>query len=144
MGKLFDEQHIEIGVKASDWKDAIRKSGEILLGIGSIDETYIDLMIESVEEKGPYIVIAPKFALAHAAPGPYIRKDDISIITLDKPVDFHSDNGEVEVVLCLASKDGNSHIDYLQKVANVLSDESVIDRIANAKNKQEIIDLFTV
>ncbi|MFG6128711.1 PTS sugar transporter subunit IIA, partial [Staphylococcus aureus] len=33
-----------------------------------IEQCYVEAMIESVNELGPYIVIAPEIAIAHARP----------------------------------------------------------------------------
>ena len=39
---------IEVGVKAENWEDAIRKSAEHLLETDKIEERYIDEMIQAV------------------------------------------------------------------------------------------------
>ena len=72
-------QNIQIGLEAKDWKEAIRIASEPLIKCDSIEEPYVENMINSVETLGPYIVIMPQFALAHAAPCEYVKKSDISI-----------------------------------------------------------------
>ena len=47
--------NIRIGLKANNWKDAIRQASEPLVGSGAILGGYIDSMINSVKELGPYI-----------------------------------------------------------------------------------------
>ena len=39
-------------------------------------------MIRMIEEHGPYVVIAPGLALAHARPGPEVLADGLSVVTL--------------------------------------------------------------
>ena len=68
MVSMLEESHVQIHVHADDWEDAIRKAGNVLVTAGSIDTSYIEHMIQSVKTLGPYIVIMPGFALAHAAP----------------------------------------------------------------------------
>ena len=41
-----------------------------------------------VDEHGPYIVIAPGLALAHARPGPEVLADGLAVVTLAEPVPF--------------------------------------------------------
>ena len=66
-------QNIQIGLEAKDWKEAIRIASVPLVKCGSIEEPYVENMISSVETLGPYIVIMPQFALAHAAPCEYVK-----------------------------------------------------------------------
>ena len=48
---------IEVGVKAENWEDAIRKSAEHLLETDKIEERYIDEMIQAVHRDPPDIVL---------------------------------------------------------------------------------------
>ena len=53
-------------------------------------------MINAVEELGPYIVIIPHIAIAHARPSDNVLKNGISLITLKEPVEFgNKDNDPV-------------------------------------------------
>lgn len=54
--------------KVKDWKEAVRLSGELLLRDGCIEPRYIDGMIKTCEELGPYIAICPGVAIPHARP----------------------------------------------------------------------------
>jgi hypothetical protein len=40
-------------------------------------------MIRMIEEHGPYVVIAPGLALAHARPGPDVLADGLAVVTLE-------------------------------------------------------------
>ena len=104
-------------VEVFDWKDAIRKAGQILIDTGDIKEAYIEDMIESVNTLGPYMVIAKGFALAHAAPCEAVLHNAVSLINLKNGVDFGSRNDPVNVVMCLACTDRQSHMDKIQKIA---------------------------
>lgn len=46
----------------------MRIGGELLEKSGAIEPRYIDAMINTVKEIGPYIVIAPGIAMPHARP----------------------------------------------------------------------------
>ncbi|OUN24634.1 PTS sugar transporter subunit IIA [Pseudoflavonifractor sp. An85] len=134
--------HILIGQTASTWEEAIRTAATPLVDSHSITPEYVRQMIQSVETYGPYIVLMPGFALAHASPGSDVLHSDISIATFQPPVDFHSENGPVSVVMCLACTDRTSHIDRLQSIASTLMDADSIRRIAACKNKEELYSLF--
>ena len=131
MENILNESHIRIREEARDWEGAIRRAGEVLVQAGSIKPGYIDKMIRSVKELGPYIVIMPGFALAHAAPCEDVIKSDIALITLKNPVCFESPNDPVSVVLCLGCTDSSSHLDMLSAIAELLMEEEGLQDTPN-------------
>lgn len=94
-------------------------------------------MIQSVRELGPYIVIMPGFALAHAAPCEEVLKSDVALITLESPVEFGSPNDPVSVVLCLGCTDSTSHLDTLSGIAETLLAEEKWSRSAGRKARRK-------
>ena len=138
MEELVKKDHIRVGLEAPDWKEAIQLAGDPLIESGDIEKQYIDDMIRSVEELGPYIVLTRGFALAHSAPCPSVIHTGISLITLKDPVEFGSNNDPVNVVMCLACVDKTSHIETLQKIARVLMQKGSIERLAESKTVEEL------
>lgn len=129
------------GVRAERWEDAIRQAGRLLVKAGDIREDYIDRMIQTVYEYGPYIVLAPGFALAHAAPCAGVFRDAVSLVNLKGSVEFGSKNDPVSVVLCLACRDGTSHIEMMQKVASVLMRGDTIAKLAGCQSIEQMYQL---
>lgn len=137
MDKILNKSHIRIKEKAADWEEAIRKAGAVLVEAGSIRPAYVEKMIQSVRELGPYIVIMPGFALAHAAPCEEVLKSDVALITLETPVEFGSPNDPVSVVLCLGCTDSTSHLDTLSGIAETLLAEEKWSRSAGRKARRK-------
>lgn len=125
--KIIEEQNIRLKIHATDWEEAMRLSGQLLVNSGYITEEYIGLTIKSVKEHGPYIVLAPGLALAHYRPVPWVIKPGISLITLDSPVCFHCENDPVSVVFTLAARDSDSHLFLLQAIAELFSREDTME-----------------
>jgi mannitol/fructose-specific phosphotransferase system IIA component (Ntr-type) len=142
MKELIEFENIKVKAEARDWKEAIDIAGNLLLKGGKIKREYVDNMIKAVIDMGPYIVITPGLALAHAEPSPAVLEDAVSIINLKNPINFGSVNDPVNVILCLASTDSKSHISILQAVAEKLMIEGMIDRIASCESEQEIYVLI--
>ena len=138
MEELVTIQRIGSRKKVENWQEAIRRAGELLLENGDIEEKYIDNMIDSVRELGPYIVLTKGFALAHAAPSEVVKRTGISLINLEKPVDFGSSNDPVSVVMCMACVDKQSHIEHLQKLAMKLMEEGMIDKLGRCETDDEL------
>ena len=142
MEMLVEKNKIAAKIQADDWQDAIRKAGQLLIDSGDIEEGYIDHMIDRVRTLGPYMVIAKGFALAHAAPCEEVKNTSISLINLKDPVNFGSGNDPVRVVMCLACKDREAHIEKLQKIATKLMEKDMIDLLAKCETDTDLYDLI--
>lgn len=140
--ELIKMENIKARERAKDWEESIEKAGEILLKQGKITEQYIQNMIHVVKEYGPYMVLMPGFALAHAEPSEAVIETSISLMTLQEPVDFKSTNGPVSVLMCLACRDKTEHINMLQLIAEKLMDEGMIERLTQCKDETEIYQLM--
>lgn len=129
--------------KARDWREAVQIAGEALVAQGATTNAYTADMIKTVEDLGPYIVIAPGFALAHARPSSSVLKNGISWVSLAQPVDFgNKANDPVRLVVALAAQDHDSHIEMMSALADVLADQSQLEaaiKADSAKKAREIL-----
>lgn len=141
LNKLTDLSLIQLGVEASDWQDAIRKSAQPLLINGKIKASYIDGIIEGVLENGPYIVITTHVALPHARPEAGALESAIGITTLAKPVVFgNKDNDPVKYLFTLSATDNSKHLNALADLAVLFEKQEFFDLLDSAKDPQEIMD----
>jgi len=123
LSQLLVGDSIRIAAHAEDWRAAVRVAGEALVASGATDPAYTDEMITTVEQLGPYIVIAPGIALAHSRPSPAVHRAGISLVTLAEPVEFgHRQNDPVDLVVGLAAPDDEGHVTALATLAEFLSD----------------------
>ncbi|MCL2588512.1 MAG: PTS sugar transporter subunit IIA, partial [Oscillospiraceae bacterium] len=139
---MIKRENIQVQVPAADWQDAIRKAGQLLVDSGNITTAYIDAMIQAVNDMGPYIVIMPGFALAHAAPSEAVLETGSSLITLKEGVSFGSDNDPVHVIFCLACKDRSSHLEALEQIAHVFLTDGIMDIFRAAQSADDIMVCF--
>ena len=130
---------IQLGATASDWRAAVRLAAARLSDSGAARPGYADEMIRMIEDHGPYVVIAPGLALAHARPGPEVVSDGLSVVTLETPVDFgHPHNDPVSVVLGLAVTDPRAHLGSVAELANVFNDSNAIQELAAAETSDDV------
>lgn len=129
--QILTPEMIALDVEAKDWREAIRISGDLLYRAGKIEKDYIDDMIQIVEKLGPYIVIIPGMALAHARPDEKkVKELGLSLVRLKDPVSFgHEKNDPVKIVLGLATRDKNSHIGLLREVTCLLKEKKSMELI---------------
>ena len=136
---LLPPAAIRIGALADDWRSAVRVSGDALVASGVTEDAYTDEMIATVEQLGPYIVIAPGIALAHSRPSPAVRRAGISIVTLARPVEFgHRENDPVRLVVGLAAPDDEGHVTALATLADFLSDDARREALMSATTAEAV------
>ena len=134
---------VTIGAHAADWREAVREVGAALVRGGVAKPGYAGEMIRMIEEHGPYVVIAPGLALAHARPGPEVLADGIAVVTLAEPVPFgHPHNDPVSVVLGLAIQSPAGHLESVASLANVFNDTSAIDELRSATSVDRVLEIM--
>ena len=139
--EILAKEAIALQVEAVDWEDAIRQAGQLLLNIEKIESPYIEATILNIRELGPYILIAPNIALPHARPEDGVIEEGISVLTLKHAVAFDQ-NRPFKMVICLAAVDQNLHIDMLQKIAEILGNESLVHHLLTTNSVEEVYNLF--
>jgi ascorbate PTS system EIIA or EIIAB component len=136
---------IELRADAADWRAAVRVAADVLARTGAATTAYGDEMVRMIEEHGPYVVIAPGLALAHARPGPAVLADGLAIVTLATPVAFgHPHNDPVSVVLGLAIATADEHLAAVASLANVFNDSSAVVELAAASSTDEVLQIMGV
>ncbi|WP_092256739.1 PTS sugar transporter subunit IIA [Corynebacterium cystitidis] len=135
---------VNLHAPATDWREAITIAGTLLENGGAITSEYTEAMIESVETTGPYIVVAPGFAFAHARPSEAVKKTAISWVYLDEPVEFgHKKNDPVNLVVALAAVDSSSHTSAMKELATLLADSERRVRVESADTEEELREALT-
>lgn len=117
-----------------DWKEAIKKASEVLLKKNKIKEAYVEAMINSVEEYGPYIVLEDGFALPHAKKGDCVNELSMSLLALDNPVDLLGK--KVKTFVVLATIDDNSHLRALSSLSELLEEEENMEILLSGNLKE--------
>lgn len=143
LSDLLPAQAIQIGVECSDWKGAIEASAKYLLKNGAINENYIKVMIKNVMENGPYIVVAPGFALPHEALNAGASKVGMSLIRLKTPVPFgKKEMDPIEWVCCLSAINKETHLKAMFQLVNLFYNQSFRKQIKECKTGEEIYKII--
>jgi len=141
--ELLPADAVRMWVTVSDWRTAVRAAGEALTSSGATSIGYTDEMIACVEEFGPYIVIAPGIALAHARPSSSVHRAGLSWVRLGSPVEFgHESNDPVSLVIGLAAPDDSSHMTALSTLAELLSDDAARSALMEATFPGRVRDII--
>lgn len=140
MIKELLESNIQILPQVDSWEEAIKIASRPLLEKGYIEPRYIDTMISKVNELGFYIVLSEDVAMPHSRPEDGVLKMGMSLLKLDTPAKFGNNN--IQIVITLAAKDNESHIDALTNLVELLNNDEKIEKIKLAKTNQEILEII--
>lgn len=140
LSDLVDPAAISLQNPAATWRDAITAAGALLESTGAVDPAYTAAMIRSVEEHGPYIVIAPGFALAHARPDASVHRTAMSVLRPQAPIVFgHESNDPVTLVVALAAADPSAHQQALAALAGILADPARRAALDDAATPEQVL-----
>jgi len=142
-GFELKEDYVQFFDKIDSWEKAVSLSAKPLLEGGQIKQSYIDGMIASVKTHGPYIVIAPNIAIPHAKPETGSLEVGFCVMRVEESVSFSEDGtADAKLFIALSCVDEKKHIEMLQGIVMVLSDEKKQAILFKAKTKKEIIEVF--
>jgi ascorbate PTS system EIIA or EIIAB component len=140
---MLRKENVIINHEVNSPVDALRLIGEVLYESGSVTPQYIENMIQSFHELGPYFVIAPGIAIAHAKPDESVLHNDLALMVCPQSVSFNSHNDPVYLVFGLCANSAHGHMDGLMTLSELLSDDEVIKKIRHANDVTIILDLVS-
>ncbi|POX36473.1 PTS sugar transporter [Streptomyces sp. Ru73] len=144
LSELIPAGAVRLDVAAADWREAVRAAGDLLVATGASTGEYTTEMIQNVEENGPYIVLAPGFAFAHARPSPAVLRTGMSWVRLAGPVEFgHETNDPVTLVVGLAARDSGAHTEAMAALARLLADPETERALREARTPEELRAVLT-
>lgn len=139
----FPSGAISLRESATDWQDAVDISMEALLQDDMIDPSYVSAIKKSTIENGPYYLVAPQIAMPHARPEAGAKGTALTLTLLQKGVVFDGAAEPVKLLLGLAAADPTSHIDAIQALCELLSDDDALGELFSAQSEKEITNLLS-
>ncbi len=135
------DRRILVVDSVDSWESAVAESGRLLLETGCIEERYIGRMVATCRELGPYIAIAPGFAIPHARPEDGARKVCLSLVVVKEGVKFGSHNDPVYVLVAFSTPDKHSHIKVLQDLAVLLIEKGgeLVEKLREVQTREEAL-----
>jgi mannitol/fructose-specific phosphotransferase system IIA component (Ntr-type) len=141
----ISEKHIALKVSVDGWEEAVRIAGRMLHQCGAVEERYIEAMVETTKELGPYIVIAPGIAIPHARPEDGALEVCFVALQLEPPVEFgNPDNDPVHLVIGFSSPEASAHVQSLATLARAIGREGFLEDASKAKKPEDLISILNV
>jgi len=140
---LIDPAAISIQDSVVSFSEAISLSTQLLVKSGHAKASYVSRVKENFERLGPYFVVAPAIALAHAAPGEDVVSPGLSLLKLNQPVVSGAlENDPVSLLFSLCTPDSNSHIELMGEFAKLMGDPEIVNSLLNASAESVIREIF--
>ena len=119
--------------------DAIREAGQILVDAGAVTPGYIDSMFERERSVSTYM--GNYLAIPHGTneSKDTISRSALSVVRYDSPIDW--DGNEVRFAVGVAGVEGG-HLEILNKIAIVFSDEDEVQKLIAAASAEEVYALL--
>jgi PTS system ascorbate-specific IIA component len=127
----------------TDWEGALTKAVALLEADLRVTSEYLVEVLAANQKLGPYFVIAPGIAIAHAAPGVGVLETGMALLRLEQPVVSGSNNDPVRLVFAFCSVDADSHVELLASFARVMTSEGKISSLLNEPNLSVVRNLLT-
>ncbi|MFB8425613.1 PTS sugar transporter subunit IIA [Priestia megaterium] len=141
---LSKNQRIMFEDKPITWVESIEKVSKPLLNESVIKESYVQKMIDNVNDLGPYIVIAPKIALAHARPEDGVNEMGLSLLITKETVKFsEKEEHNAQLIFSLAATDSVSHLSLLSDLAQIFSDQANINSLCELRTSEEVLQFIS-
>lgn len=139
---LIQNNSILLNAKASTWQEAIKLGTDVLVQAGVVESRYYDAIISAITEQGPYICIHDAFALPHSRPEDGVIKTGFALTVLETPVMFEDIDEPVDVLVTLAGKDSEEHIEGTMQIANLIEFDEDFSKLRACKTVDEVAELI--
>lgn len=136
---MIKKENIKLNQSAATKEEAVKAAGQILVDAGAVEPAYIDSMLE--RESVVSTFMGNGLAIPHGTEDgkSSVKESGLSLIQIPEGVDFNGN--EAKVVLGIAGK-GNEHLELLQRIAIIFSEEENAEKVINASSAEEIIEIF--
>ncbi|MGX2945603.1 PTS sugar transporter subunit IIA [Enterococcus alishanensis] len=149
MQELISKKYIFVDKDYESQDQVFEDLGSVLINDGYATVEYIEALKER-EKKFPtglptnYI----KIAIPHTEPR-FVNKPCILVAKLAKPVTFNEMGKfdspiDIDMIIMLALNDGKTHLNTLQKVMDIISDQEILGRLKTDNTCDGIYETFQV
>lgn len=142
--KIVARGHYKFVDHVDTWQEAVKLSTESLVKTGYVSENYYKQIVDCIEKYGPYVVFDHYVAMPHSQEGAEgAEKTAVGFLRVKDDVDFGTDeDGERKIArlfFTLAAKDPSEHIDNMQQLIGIFTNEPLLDALMEANTPEDIL-----
>ena len=142
--KIVERGHYAFADKVDSWQEGVKLSCESLVRTGYVSENYYKQIVDCIEKYGPYVVFEHYVAMPHSQEGAEgANQTAVGFMRVKEDVDFGKDeDGEDKIArlfFTLAAKDPNEHLDNMQQLMQIFTNEPLLDALMAANTPEDIL-----
>ena len=143
--KIVERGHYKFVDRVDSWQEAVKLSAESLAATGYVSDNYYQQIVDCIEKYGPYVVFEHYVAMPHSQEGAEgANKTGVGFMRVKEDVYFGKDeDGEDKVArlfFTLAAKDPNEHLDNMQQLMQIFTNEPLLDALMAANTPEDILE----
>jgi mannitol operon transcriptional antiterminator len=123
---LLSRETVRMCDAVAGWEEAVRRAADPLIRRRVIEERYVEAMLRTVRELGPYMVIAPQVAVPHARAEDGVRELGLSVLKLRRSIPFPDER----------------HLRALSQLTRRLSRKETLRAVLDARSEGELLTLL--
>ncbi len=136
-------ERIQFTAEPLQWTEAIAGVAAPLIADGSVESGYVDAVVETARKMGPYFDFGKGIAVPHARPEAGVNRIALSFLRTRTPVLLLDDEEHpIDLFIMLAATDSSSHLQVLQGLATVLTDNAAVEALKAAQHPEEVLAIF--
>jgi len=137
----FTKNNVALKVDVENWEDAVRKSVSMLEKNNHVDSSYVEYIIQNINEYGPYILIHPGLAIPHSRPENGVNNIGFSLLTLNTPVHFSENDDSVKVLISFSAVDNTNHLEIIKMIVDIV-EHGLIEKLPYVNTIHELNKLM--
>ncbi|MBS4207879.1 PTS sugar transporter subunit IIA [Bacillus sp. FJAT-50079] len=145
-GIIFDEDLVILDLRATDREDVLMKIGGILIDRGYVNGDFINAIIKR-ERDFPTGIKTQSIGVAIPhTDTEYVNQASIIVGVLSKPVVFQQmvsdEDIAINIVFMLAIKEPEQQLTMLQRLVDIIQDDTTLNSICEATSELEIATIM--
>jgi|YNPNPStandDraft_1061719.scaffolds.fasta_scaffold24078_5 PTS system galactitol-specific IIA component len=142
----FQENLVEIGIRAERKEEAIKRLSDRLLAGGYVKESFYENVLRREAEFPTGLPTAIPLALCHTE-SEHVNETAIAVGTLETPVRFQEmgtpeNDVMAEIIFVIALKDPKGQVFLLQRMMEVFKNEQTLSTIRNATDIVSLVEFL--
>ena len=140
--EILKKTAIAVSQELSSKEEATILAGKLLKDSGSVQEEYIDSMLEKLETQSFATYIGNGVAIPHgmAEGSKYVKNTGISIIQVPSGVEWNEERAYIVVGIAANSDD---HMNVLASLADAIEDPNEAKKLWSESSVDKIFDLLS-
>lgn len=134
---ILSPEFIQLKFSMNSWEEAFYVAATPMIEADVVSRRYIDKIIQTTYEEGPYMVISDQVALPHARPEEGAKKIGLGITVLKKPINILGET-PVKYIFTLAAVDNKRHLTALAELVLLIDQPEFFEMLDHASTSKEV------